>query len=160
MSQNSETTVTKVGVISDTHSLLRESAIQALQGVHQILHVGDVCEPGILEELQKIAPLHTVRGNCDYGKWANSLPITETVEIAGCWIYMIHNLQQLDIQPSGQFQVVLHGHTHMPDIQQKGDVLYFNPGSAGPRRFTKPISIGFLEIENGVPKASWEHLEE
>jgi putative phosphoesterase len=149
----------KVGVISDTHSLLRESAVQALQGVDHILHVGDVCEPGILDSLQNIAPINTVRGNCDYGKWADAIPITEALEIGGCWIYMIHNLQQLDLNPSGQFQVVLHGHTHVPDIRQFENVLYFNPGSAGPRRFGKPISIGFLEIENSTPSAKWLEIE-
>ena len=149
----------RIGVISDTHGLLRDSAIEALQGVDHILHVGDICDPKILYDLRKIAPLHSVRGNCDFGEWAEKLHMIETVEIGGCWIYMIHDLSRIDLDPAGQFQVVLHGHTHMPEIQNIGQVLYFNPGSAGPPRGDKPISIGFLEIEDGKPTATWEHLK-
>jgi len=148
-----------IGVISDTHGLLRESAIEALQGVDHILHIGDICDDKILQDLQKIAPLHVVRGNCDFGKWAEKLPMTETVELGKCWIYMIHDLSRMDIDPAGQCQVVLHGHTHMPEIQIINKVLYFNPGSAGPPRAEKPISIGFLDIDEGNPSATWQHLK-
>lgn len=150
----------RIGVISDTHGLLRESAIQALEGVDHILHIGDVCCPEILPRLEQVAPVHAVRGNCDYGEWANDLPHTVTLEVDSCWLYLIHDLTRIDLEPSGQFQVVLHGHTHMPEVRNTRGTLYFNPGSAGPPRAGKPISIGFLEIVDGVPSASWEHLPE
>jgi hypothetical protein len=151
-----DSTSIRVGVISDTHDLLRESAIEALQGVDHILHVGDVCSPGILEELRGIAPLTTVCGNMDRFM---DLPQEEVIELAGCWILMIHNLEHLDIEPSGRFQVVLHGHTHKPDVREKKDVLYFNPGSAGPRRGQLPVSLGYLDISEGKAQAQWIEIE-
>ena len=151
----------RLGIISDTHDLLRESAMRALQGVDEILHVGDVCRPEILERLQQIAPVHGVRGNMDFGEWTRvGLPRTEALEICGCWIYMVHDLRDLDLEPAGRFRVILHGHTHIPEIRESGDVLYFNPGSAGPRRGTKPVSLGFLEVRKGEPKAEWMELAE
>ena len=149
----------RIGVISDTHGLLRDSALQALEGVDHILHIGDICSPEILAKLAAIAPTHAVRGNCDYGQWADDLPHTVTLEVNGCWLYLIHDLNGLAMDPSGQFQVVLHGHTHLPEVRESKGTLFFNPGSAGPTRAGKPISIGFLEIERGVPSATWEHLQ-
>ena len=149
----------RLGIISDTHDLLRESAISALQGVDEILHMGDVCCPEILDRLRQVAPVHAVRGNMDFGKWPRvGLPRTEALEIGGCWIYMVHDLQDLDLEPVGRFRVILHGHTHMPEVREAGRVLYFNPGSAGPRRGARPISLGFLEIREGEPKAEWMEI--
>ncbi len=142
----------RIGVISDTHDLLRESAVKALQGVEHILHVGDVCSPAILEELRQIAPLTTVCGNMDRFM---DLPHVEAVELAGCWIFMVHNLEHLDLDPVGRFHVVLHGHTHQPEIREHDGVLYFNPGSAGPRRGTLPVSLGYLDIQDGQAQARW-----
>ena len=151
----------RIGVISDTHDLLRPSAVEALQGVDHILHVGDVCQPKILKSLQEIAPLNAVRGNMDLGSWAHeTLPVTDAIEFGGCWIYMVHDLGQLDVDPAGRFQVVLHGHTHMPEIREDREVLFFNPGSAGARRAGRPISLGFLEIRDGVPFAQWIEISE
>ena len=149
-----------IGVISDTHDLLRDSAVEALQGVDQILHVGDVCGPDILRRLAEIAPLHGVRGNMDHGSWVQKLlPNTEALEIGKCWIYMVHNLAELDVEPVGRFRVVLHGHTHIPEVREEHGVLYFNPGSAGPYRENKPISLGFLEIRDGMPEARWVEID-
>jgi hypothetical protein len=151
----------RIGVISDTHDWLRPSAVEALQGVDHILHVGDVCQPKILGSLQELAPLNAVRGNMDLGSWAQeTLPVTDAIELGGCWIYMIHDLDQLDVDPDGRFQVVLHGHTHMPEIREDRGVLFFNPGSAGARRAGRPISLGFLEIHDGIPSAEWIEISE
>jgi hypothetical protein len=147
----------RIGVISDTHDLLRDSAKRALQGVEHILHVGDVCSPSILEELREIGPLTTVCGNMDRFM---DLPFVEAVELGGCWIFMLHDLEHLDIDPAGRFQVVLHGHTHRPEILEKDGVLYFNPGSAGPRRGNLPVSLGYLDILDAKAEARWVKIEE
>jgi uncharacterized protein len=129
------------GVISDTHGLLRPEAIAALRGSDRILHAGDVGAPEILEALRKIAPLTAIRGNVDTASWARSLPATEVVEAGGVSIYMLHNLGQLDLKPEAAgFHVVIYGHSHKPKIEEKNGVLYFNPGSTGPRR-PAPFSL-------------------
>ena len=139
-----------VGVISDTHGLLRDEALEALRGADHILHAGDIGDPDILDELRELAPLTAVRGNVDTEKWARKLPLTEVVEIAGVSIYMLHNLDELDLKPeAAAFRVVVYGHSHHPKMEEKNGVLYFNPGSAGPRRFKLPVSVGKLFLEAG-----------
>lgn len=137
-----------IGVISDTHGLLRPEAIEALRGVEYIIHAGDVGRPEILEPLSKIAPLTAVRGNVDKGAWAQKLPETEVLEIGGILIYVLHDLATLDLNPKAAgFKVVVYGHSHVPKQEMRDGVLYFNPGSAGPKRFNLPISLGKLVID-------------
>lgn len=139
-----------VGVISDTHGLLRQEAIEALRGSDHILHAGDVGDPEILDRLRRLAPVTAVRGNVDTEAWARKLPMSEVVELGRLCIYMLHNLDELDLRPEAAgFRVVVYGHSHRPKIEEKNGVLYFNPGSAGPRRFKLPISVGRLIIEDG-----------
>jgi putative phosphoesterase len=141
---------TIIGVISDTHGLLRPEAVEALRGSDRILHAGDVGTPEILQGLAKIAPLIAIRGNVDTAPWARSLPATEVIEAGGISIYMLHDLAQLDLKPEAAgFRVVVYGHSHQPKIEEKNGVLYFNPGSAGPRRFRLPVSVGRLMIASG-----------
>src|SRR5664279_2519756 len=130
-----------LGVISDTHGLLRPEAVAALVGCDRILHAGDVGAPEILDALAKIAPVTAIRGNVDTAPWARRLAKTEVVEAGGISIYMLHDLGQLDLKPgTAGFRVVIFGHSHTPEIKEKNGVLYFNPGSAGPRRFHLPVS--------------------
>ena len=137
------------GVISDTHGLLRPEAVEALRGSDHILHAGDVGAPEILESLAKLAPLTAIRGNIDTGGWARKLPPTEVIEIGDISIYMLHDLGQLDLKPEAAgFRVVVCGHSHQPKMEEKNGALYFNPGSAGPRRFKLPVSVGRLTIQN------------
>jgi hypothetical protein len=147
-----------LGVISDTHALLRPDAVDALRGSDRILHAGDIGAPEILEALAKIAPVAAVRGNVDTASWARVLPETEIVEAGGALIYMLHDRGQLDLKPEAAgFRVVVYGHSHQPKIEEKNGVLYFNPGSAGPRRFRLPVSVGRLRI--GAGKVQAELLE-
>lgn len=139
-----------IGVISDTHNLLRPEAVDALQGSEHIIHAGDVGAPEIIEKLAAIAPVTAIRGNVDKGVWARKLPETEVVEIAGISIYVLHDLAQLDLKPEAAgFAVVICGHSHVPKQETRNGVLYFNPGSAGPRRFKLPVTIGKLTIREG-----------
>ncbi len=139
-----------LGVISDTHGLLRPEAVEALRGSDHILHAGDVGAAEILASLVSMAPVTAVRGNVDTGTWARKLPATEVVELGGILIYVLHDLGQLDLKPeTAGFRVVVYGHSHHPKIEEKNGVLYFNPGSAGPRRFRLPASVGRLRIEDG-----------
>jgi len=139
----------EIGVISDTHGLMRPEALDALGGVEHILHGGDVGEKRILDALSEIAPVTVVRGNVDGGTFGASLPLTEAVDLGGANIYMIHILDDLDIEPAGNFDVVVYGHSHQPSIEEKNGVLYLNPGSAGPRRFNLPVSVARLHIDEG-----------
>jgi uncharacterized protein len=149
-----------LGVISDTHGLLRPAAVEALRGSDQILHAGDVGTPGILEALTQIAPVTAVRGNVDTAPWARALPATEVVEAGGLSIYVLHDLGQLDLKPEAAgFRVVVYGHSHKPRIEEKNGVLYFNPGSAGPRRFHFPVSLGRLMIGTGNVRAELVELQ-
>jgi putative phosphoesterase len=150
----------RIGVISDTHSLLRPEAIAALRGSDRVLHAGDVGDPGILDRLCELAPVTAVRGNVDRGPWAAALPETELVEVEGLSIYLIHDLGQLDLKPEAAgIRVVIYGHSHQPKIEEKNGVLFFNPGSAGPRRFHLPMSLGVLEINVGKIQARLINLE-
>jgi uncharacterized protein len=136
-----------VGVISDTHGLLRPEAVAALRSVEHILHAGDVGDPAILDQLAKIAPVTAIRGNVDRGGRWGTLPENELIELADWNIYMLHDRNELDLDPvAAGIAVVISGHSHQPAIEWKKGVLYFNPGSAGPRRFSLPVSLGFLEI--------------
>jgi putative phosphoesterase len=142
--------MTTIGVISDTHGLLRPEAVEALRGVSQILHAGDVGSAQVLDGLRAIAPVTAVRGNVDVEAWARSLPLSEVVEAAGVSIYVLHILAELDLKPeSAGFGVVVYGHSHAPKSEVKNGVLYFNPGSAGPRRFKLPVTVGKLVVEGG-----------
>jgi uncharacterized protein len=137
----------RIGVISDTHKLIRPEAIRALQGVEKIIHAGDIGSPDVLEELQKIAPVTAVRGNVDVGDWASGLPETAILELGAALIYVIHDVKQLDLDPrAAEFSSIVFGHSHIPIQEMHHGVLYFNPGSAGPRRFHLPASIGRLTI--------------
>jgi uncharacterized protein len=148
--------MTLVGLISDTHGLLRPQAAAALAGVSHILHAGDVGEPEILQQLAAIAPLTAVRGNVDFGDWALALPMKTTVSIAGHNIHMLHILEQLAIDPDSEgVSVAVSGHTHKPLAETRGGVLFINPGSAGPRRFSLPISIGFLRLSEDALPEGW-----
>lgn len=141
---------TIVGIISDTHGLLRPEAIQALRGAQAIIHAGDVGREEILRRLKKIAPLTVIRGNIDTSAWASKLPATNALEVAGRSIYVLHNIDELDLDPAAAgFSAVIFGHSHRPLIEDRKGVLFFNPGSAGPRRFSLPISVGRLTIEDG-----------
>lgn len=136
-----------LGVISDTHGLLRPEALTALRGVAGILHAGDVGREAVLAPLAALAPVVAVRGNVDHGEWAERLPLTDTVEAGGALIYMIHDVHDLDLDPhAASIRVVISGHSHQPSVHEKGGVLYLNPGSAGPRRFRLPVSVARLEI--------------
>lgn len=139
-----------IGVISDTHGLLRPEAVDALRGSERIIHAGDVGDPEILEQLSEIAPVTAVRGNIDKGEWARKLAETEVVEVGGVSIYVLHDLASLDLKPEAAgFAAVIYGHSHVPKQETKSGVLYFNPGSAGPRRFKLPVTVGRLDIEHG-----------
>jgi hypothetical protein len=149
-----------VGVISDTHGLLRPEAFAALRGSDYIIHAGDVGDPEILDKLAEIAPVTAVRGNVDHGAWAQKLPATNVLEIGEVSIYVLHSLQELDVKPeAAKFAAVVYGHSHVPKQEMKNGVLYFNPGSAGPRRFKLPVSVGRLTIEAGEIKAKILLLE-
>ena len=139
-----------VGLISDTHGLLRPEALAALAGVELILHAGDVGAEAVLRNLARIAPVRAVRGNNDKGGWASRLPLTDVVEAAGTRTYLLHDLHELDLDPAAAgFAAVVTGHSHQPLIRRDGDVLYVNPGSAGPRRFRLPITLARMRVEDG-----------
>ena len=140
-----------IGVISDTHGLLRPEAIEALRGSDHIIHAGDVGAPEILDKLASIARVTAVRGNVDKGAWSRKLRESDVLEIGGISIYVLHDLAQLDLKPKAAgFAVVVSGHSHIPKQETRDGVLYFNPGSAGPRRFRLPVSVGKLVVEDGV----------
>lgn len=143
----------KLGIISDTHGLLRPEVLTALRGVDRILHCGDVGRPPVLEALEKIAPVTAIRGNVDTDGPCSKLPETEVVLIENppapsLYVYMLHDLKALHLDPAAaKFAAVLHGHTHVPNYVTKKGVLYFNPGSCGPRRFELPVTIGLLTVD-------------
>jgi uncharacterized protein len=136
-----------VGVISDTHGLLRPEAVAALAGVERIVHAGDIGSPDVLAALGRIAPVAAVRGNNDREAWAARIPETEIVEVGDVSLYVLHDLHELDLDPrAAGFAAVIAGHSHQPRVEEKGGVLYLNPGSAGPRRFKLPISLARLTV--------------
>lgn len=137
-----------VGLISDTHGLLREEALRALRGSELIVHAGDVGDPEILDKLRELAPVVAVRGNVDTQEWAAALPITAVAEAAGpVQIYVLHDVKALDLDPAkAGFNIVVSGHSHKPGRSERSGVLYINPGSAGPRRFQLPITVARLDV--------------
>ena len=136
----------RVGVISDTHSLLRAEAVQALRGCEHILHAGDVGDASILLQLRELAPLTAIRGNIDLGGECGALPATEAVELGGRLFYMVHSIADLDLNPLvAQVSVVVSGHSHRPGVSWRDGVMYLNPGSAGPRRFKLPVTLAVVE---------------
>ena len=145
---------TVVGVISDTHGLLRPEAVLALVGARFIVHGGDVGDENILRTLEAIAPVTVVRGNTDTDAWARRLPRTAVLDVDGVRIYAIHDIGELDIDPpAAGVSVVVFGHSHRPGIEQRGNVLYLNPGSAGPRRFDLPVSVARLAVDGRTARA-------
>lgn len=150
----------RVGLISDTHGLLRQQALDFLRGSAHILHAGDIVEPRTLDELAALAPLTAVRGNNDHGAWAQALPHSATVTLGGVAILVIHDLNELDIDPvAAGVRVVVAGHSHKPACVERDGVLYVNPGSAGRRRFTLPVAVGELLVEEGRVRVRLVTLE-
>ena len=150
----------QIGVISDTHGLLRPQAVEALRGVELILHAGDVGAPEVLEELRKIAPVRAVRGNVDVDAWARRLPETDLIDAGGVSIFMLHSLAELDLDPKAAgIRVVVFGHSHRPEATVKDGILYLNPGAAGPRRFSLPVSVARLTIAGGALQHEFLTLE-
>lgn len=150
----------RIGVISDTHGLLRPEAVRALRGCERIVHAGDVGDPAILEELRRIAPVAAVRGNVDRGAWADLLPETEVVEVGSALLYVLHDLARLDLDPDAAgFAAVISGHTHQPSSEVRNGVLHLNPGSAGPRRFKLPVTVARLSVSGSRVSAEIVELQ-
>ncbi|MFL9814121.1 metallophosphoesterase family protein [Stutzerimonas sp. VN223-3] len=144
----------RIGVISDTHGLLRPEALAVLQGCERIIHGGDIGKPEVLDVLREIAPLEVIRGNVDSDAWAAMIPERLDLRLGGLRIHVLHDLKTLDLDPVAEgIDVVIAGHSHQPVIEQREGVLYLNPGSAGRRRFKLPISLALLDIEDGQPRA-------
>jgi uncharacterized protein len=140
----------RVGLISDTHGLLRPEAKEFLRGCHHIVHGGDIGHAGVLEELAALAPVTAVRGNNDRGVWAEGIAETELLELQGVYLYAIHDLAQLDIEPAAAgVRIVVSGHSHKPLVEEREGVFFVNPGSAGPRRFSLPVAIGEVMLSGG-----------
>lgn len=149
----------RVGIISDTHGLLRPEAETALQGVQLIVHAGDVGSPEILRKLKLIAPVFAVRGNVDTESWARELPVTTVVEAGGATFYVLHNLRELDLRPeAAKFDFVISGHTHQAEQSQRNGVTYLNPGSAGPKRFHLPVTLALLDLSTKPWRVEVIHL--
>jgi putative phosphoesterase len=140
----------RVGLISDTHGLLRPEALRFLRGADHIIHAGDIGAPGILQVLRALAPVTAVRGNNDSGRWARAVPLSADLVLGGVAIRVLHDLSELK---AGKARVVISGHSHKPVIHENDGVLYVNPGSAGPRRFTLPVALGELKIARGAVRA-------
>jgi len=149
-----------IGLIADTHTVVRPQVANAFRGVSRIIHAGDVGSPLVLAELQSIAPVTAVRGNVDQGRWADQLNFTEIVEVGGVLIYALHDLEELPLDPhDAGFAAVVYGHTHKPKTHYKDGVLYVNPGSAGPRRFANPVTVARLQVAAGTVRAEIVSLE-
>lgn len=150
----------RVGVISDTHGLLRPQALEALLGAQHLIHAGDIGGPEVLEQLRGLAPITAVRGNNDSGGWAADLPPAVTFELGGLRLHLLHDVAALALAPAELgIRAVIAGHSHRPAIRESGGVLYLNPGSAGPRRFSLPVSVACLEIDNGTLRARLVELK-
>lgn len=149
----------RIGLISDTHDLLRPEAMAFLRGCDHIVHAGDIAGPQVLQALAALAPLTAVRGNNDRGAWAEGLRETEWVRLGDIDLYVIHDLAQLDIEPrQAGVRVVVSGHSHQPLVEERQGVLYVNPGSAGPRRFKLPVAAAELWVDGGSVSARWVDL--
>lgn len=152
-------TALRIGLISDTHGLLRPEAKAFLAGSDGIIHAGDIGHAGILDELAAMAPLTAVRGNNDHGPWAEALAETATLRVGEVAIHVLHDRKALDIDPAAAgFRVVVAGHSHRPSIVERGGVLHVNPGSAGPRRFRLPVTVGELRVDGSQVTARWVEL--
>lgn len=148
----------RVGIVSDTHGLLRPELLVALAGVDHILHAGDVGDPAILDQLRAIAPITAIRGNIDTSGACARLPATDAIELAGHLVYLVHSIQDLDLDPAAAgIALVVSGHSHRPSVEQRGPVLYLNPGSCGPRRFRLPVTLALAEV---TPRQMDAHLVE
>lgn len=149
-----------IGVISDTHGLMRPQALKALAGVERVIHAGDIGGSEVLQELASIAPVVAVRGNNDVGEWASALPETETVRVGDIALYVLHDVKELALDPVAEgLHAVISGHSHRPLVEQRDGVLFLNPGSAGPRRFRLPISVARLHIDGASIEAELVYLE-
>jgi uncharacterized protein len=149
----------KIGLISDTHGLLRPEALRALAGVEHIIHAGDIGGPEVLEALRGIAPVDAVRGNNDKDAWAAKLSLWLALEFEGVGVHVLHDVNELDVDPAAAgFRVVIAGHSHKPLVTERDGVLFVNPGSAGPRRFTLPVTLGFLTVKGGKARAEIKTL--
>ena len=151
----------EIGVISDTHGLLRPEAVDALDGVERVIHGGDVGGEDILDDLSAIAPVTVVRGNTDYQSWASRLPVTEMLAVGGRTIYVVHDIEDLNVDPAAAgIDVVIYGHSHRPVWGQRGDgVWQLNPGSAGPRRFSLPVTVARLQVSTTYIRGEIKYLE-
>lgn len=150
----------RIGLVSDTHGLLRPEAVEALRGSDRILHAGDVGDPAILDRLRELAPTDAVRGNVDHGPWASELPMTHRVEVAGRVLYLLHIVEDLDLDPAvAGLDAVIFGHSHQPLREVRNGVLYLNPGSAGPRRFRLPVTVARLHLSEAGLDAEIVDLE-
>ncbi len=151
----------RIGVISDTHGLIRPEAVEALHGTDLVLHAGDVGRPSVLEALASLAPVLAVRGNIDQGAWADDLPVTLTVTLADdVAVHMLHDLGGLDVDPAASgLAAVIYGHSHHASVEERRGVLLLNPGSAGPRRFRLPVTVARIEIQRGCLLPRLVHLE-
>jgi len=152
MLSRSRSGLRRIGVISDTHGWVRPEAVEFLRGADFIIHAGDIGDARILEELAALAPLTAVRGNNDTAPWARKVAETQVLKVDDVSIYVLHNLAELAVDPAG-YRVIVSGHSHQPKVEERAGVLYVNPGSAGPRRFKLPISIGELRVEGAEVKA-------
>jgi putative phosphoesterase len=149
----------RIGLISDTHGLLRAEALQALAGVSQVIHAGDIGTPEVLAALRALAPVHAVRGNNDRGAWARKVPPRLDLQIGGVRIHVLHDIKELHRDPEAdRIDVVVCGHSHKPGVVQRDGTLLVNPGSAGPRRFKLPVTVGYLLIAGGVAQAEIRNL--
>jgi putative phosphoesterase len=150
----------RVGLISDTHGLLRPEAVAFLRGSDYIVHAGDIGDANVLRELNALAPVTAVRGNNDRGPWVEAIAETEVLQVNKVYIYVLHNVAELDLDPvAAGFQVVVSGHLHRPSVEERDGVLYVNPGSSGPRRFKLPIAVAELEVVGHSVKAKVVELE-
>jgi uncharacterized protein len=150
----------RVGLISDTHGLLRPEAVAFLRGSDFIVHAGDIGDADVLRDLEAVAPVTVVRGNNDKGSWAESIAETEVLQVGDVFIYVLHNVAELDLDPvAAGFQVVVSGHSHRPSVEERDGVLYVNPGSSGPRRFKLPIAVAELEVAGRSVRAKLVELE-
>lgn len=147
-----------IGLVSDTHGLVRPEVVTAFKGVDRIIHAGDIDQPQVLEALEEIAPVWAVRGNMDYGRWAQKLPLADTIEIEGLFLHVLHDLQRMGLDPlASDISAVISGHTHRPLIEEKQGIIYINPGSAGYSRSGQPVTVARLSISRS--KLSAEIIE-
>jgi hypothetical protein len=150
----------RIGLISDTHGLLRPEAVAFLRGSDFIVHGGDIGHPSVLEELSSLAPVTAIRGNNDKGPWADTVQETEVLQVGDLFIYVVHNIAELDLDPvAAGFRVVVSGHSHRPSVQERDGVLYVNPGSSGPRRFKLPVAVAELIVVGNSVRARLVELD-